>query len=142
MTKQIPILRMSGCLFIRLPKPRQVLLMPVKPIYLRRKVGRLEVFDETHPSLFLADYRACRVVCTGAIDYCGVDMKACPDSIVLAQEDLGNVPDRVIATRLGIAKSRVQTIRSKAGIKSTVGKCRVKPKQNPLSKLMNKWGRA
>lgn len=69
-------------------------------------------------------------------------MKACPDSIVLAQEDLGNVPDRVIATRLGVAKSRVQTIRSKAGIKSTVGKCRVKPKQNPLSKLMNKWGRA
>lgn len=60
------------------------------------------------------------------------------DSIILAQEDLGNVPDRVIATRLGIAKSRVQTVRSKAGIKSTVGKCEHKP--NPLSKWMDKWG--
>ena len=78
--------------------------------------------------------------------------KQCSPETVLAQDDLGNVPDRVISERLGIAKSRVQLIRSKAGIASTVGKntsslgenaAGQRPYQPPneLAPLLQRWAR-
>lgn len=73
-----------------------------------------------------------------------VEYKQCSPETVLAQDDLGKVPDRVISERLGIAKCRVQLIRSGAGISSTVGTNIARPRPdeppNEFAPLFKRWG--
>ena len=63
---------------------------------------------------------------------------------ILAQDDLGGVPDRIIAERLGVAHSYVQRVRAKNYIRSTVGKNiganhSYIEKPNEVAQLMRLW---